>query len=330
MNNLSGELAAQNKDSQNVLPQEEKALNKPKPLKSRLTRFRVFGLYSAIVLVMIALAGLFSTGLNLGLDFTGGYLTEFSTNSSISQADMQKKLVNYLPEGFSLSSANNGTEWTVRQIDSSAGTSSPLWLNNFVSESSLVITPEDSIYIGSQVGEELINQGGLALLTAIIIVLLYLSFRFEWRLALGAVAALFHDVLLVLGCFAWFGISFDLTVLASILAIIGYSLNDSIIVGDKVRELLKSRDDRNLDQVINSAIKSTLTRTLVTSGTTLATIGAIWFFAGDSLQGFSVALFIGILVGTFSSMAIAATIPQLLGLQRDHYLREREEVCQLP
>ena len=235
----------------------------------------------------------------------------------------------YLPEGFSLNTANSGTQWTVRQADELGSSSSPAWLDNFINESSLEVTPEDSIYIGSQVGEELINQGGLALLTALIIVLVYLSLRFEWRLALGAVSALFHDVLIVLGCFAWFGIPFDLTVWASILAIIGYSLNDSIIVGDKVRELLKIENENSLNQVIDRAIKSTLVRTFVTSGTTMATICAIWFFAGDSLHGFSVALFIGILVGTFSSVAIAATIPQLLGLQRNHYLRQ-EEVCQLP
>lgn len=298
--------------------------------KSKLTSFRFFGLYSAALLIIVALAGLYTNGLNLALDFTGGYLTEFSTQSSVKQSDMKSQLANYLPDGFVVNSANNGTEWTVRQIDDRDGVSAPSWLTQFIADSDLTITPQDSIYIGSQVGEELIEQGGLALLTALIIVLFYLSFRFEWRLALGAVAALFHDVVIVLGCFAWLGISFDLTVLASILAIIGYSLNDSIIVGDKVRELLKASNDNSLNQVVNRAIKSTLTRTFVTSGTTLATICAIWFFAGDSLAGFSVALFIGILVGTFSSMAIAATIPQLLGLKRDHYLREQQDICVLP
>ena len=296
---------------------------------AKLTQFRFLGLYSSVFLILIALAGLFSKGLNLGLDFTGGYLTEFSTKTAISQTEMQNMLENYLPTGFILNAANNGSEWAVRQADSGGNITSATWLNDFINNSNLSITPEDSIYIGSQVGEELINQGGLALLTALIMVLVYLSFRFEWRLAVGAVAALFHDVLLVLGCFAWFGIAFDLTVLASILAIIGYSLNDSIIVGDKVRELLKVNDKNNLNQVIDRAIKSTLVRTFLTSGTTLATVCAIWIFAGDSLYGFSVALFIGILVGTFSSIAIAVTVPQLLGLQREYY-QQQQEVCQLP
>jgi len=298
-------------------------------LLDKLTQFRFLGLYSSVFFILIALTGLLLNGLNLGLDFTGGYLTEFSTKTVISQAEMQNKLENYLPPDFVLNAANNGTEWAVRQADSGENITSATWLSDFIDNSGLSIIPEDSIYIGSQVGEELINQGGLALLTALIMVLGYLSFRFEWRLALGAVAALFHDVLIVLGCFAWFGIAFDLTVLASILAIIGYSLNDSIIVGDKVRELLKVNDKNNLNQVINRAIKSTLVRTFVTSGTTLATICALWFFAGDSLHGFSIALFIGILIGTFSSIAISATVPQLLGLQRGYY-QQQEEVCQLP
>jgi len=135
----------------------------------------------------------------------------------------------------------------------------------------------------------------------------------------------------VLGVFAWLGLSFDLTILASLLAIIGYSLNDSIIVGDKIRELMKTCKDESIAQLIDKAIKLTLVRTLITSGTTLATILAIWFFAGESLSGFSIALFTGILVGTFSSIAISATIPQLLGLTADYYINKKEEeICLLP
>lgn len=160
--------------------------------------------------------------------------------------------------------------------------------------------------------------------------MLYLSLRFEWRLAAGSVIALFHDVIIVLGLFSWFGTSFDLTILASLLAIIGYSLNDSIIVGDKIREIMKRTNETNIDSIINLAIKSTIARTLITSGTTLATILAIWIFAGESLAGFSIALFSGVLIGTFSSIAISATAPQLLGLTADYYHKKEEEVCQLP
>jgi preprotein translocase subunit SecF len=304
------------------------------PLKNEithpLTKLRVASFYFAILFVVIALLGLFTRGIELGLDFTGGYLTEFSTQESINQEDMTQLLKEYLPDSFTVTSADKGTHWSVRQADKGISLLGKVWLTDFAQQNALNITPQDAIYIGSQVGEELINQGGLALLAAIITVLLYLSLRFEWRLAAGAVLALFHDVIIVLGVFAWLGLSFDLTILASLLAIIGYSLNDSIIVGDKIRELMKASKGENIDQLINKAIRLTLVRTLITSGTTLATILAICFFAGESLSGFSIALFTGIIVGTFSSIAISATIPQLLGLTADYYQQKEEDVCLLP
>ena len=295
-----------------------------------LSDFRVASFYCALVFVVIALFGLFNKNLTLGLDFTGGYLTEFSTGKTVSQKKMTELLTSYLPEKFKVTSAEEGTHWSVQQADNLSSLKGKEWLADFALQSGLTIIPQDALYIGSQVGEELINQGGLALLTAIIVILMYLSFRFEWRLAAGAVIALFHDVLIVLGVFAWFGITFDLTILASLLAIIGYSLNDSIIVGDKIREIMKTNTEAKIDNIINKSIKSTLVRTMITSGTTLATIIAIWIFAGESLAGFSIALFTGVLVGTFSSIAISATVPQLLGLTADYYDKKEEEICQLP
>ncbi len=295
-----------------------------------LTKFRFISFYCATAFILIALLGLFSNGLNLGLDFTGGYLTEFTTQQSVTQSKMQSLLTRYLPDTFQLSSAENGTYWSVQQADNDSSLSGKTWLMEFSQQSGLTITPQDAIYIGSQVGEELINQGGLALLTAVIVILLYLSLRFEWRLAAGSVIALFHDVVIVLGLFAWFDLSFDLTILASLLAIIGYSLNDSIIVGDKVREIMKRNSEKDVDNIINMAIRATIIRTLITSGTTLATILAIWIFAGESLAGFSISLFCGVLVGTFSSIAISATVPQLLGLSGDYYVKKEQEICQLP
>jgi len=295
-----------------------------------LTKFRFISFYCATVFILIALIGLFSHGLNLGLDFTGGYLTEFSTQQSLSQGKMTELLASYLPDTFQLSSAENGTYWSVQQADNDISLKGKTWLTDFAQQSGLTITPQDAIYIGSQVGEELINQGGLALLTSVIVILLYLSMRFEWRLAAGSVIALFHDVIIVLGLFAWLDLSFDLTILASLLAIIGYSLNDSIIVGDKVREIMKRNSEKDVNSIINLAIKATIVRTLITSGTTLATILAIWLFAGESLAGFSISLFCGVLVGTFSSIAISATVPQLFGLTGDYYLKKEQEICQLP
>lgn len=300
------------------------------PFNQQLSRYRALSLYLALIFILLSLFALFSYGLNLGLDFTGGYLTEFSTQSTINQQVMEKMLTAYLPGEFKVSSGQSGTFWSVQQADNNMNLNGTLWLTAFAEQSGLIITPQDALFIGSQVGEELVNQGGLALLTSIIVILLYLSFRFEWRLAAGAVIALFHDIVIVLGIFAWFGISFDLTILASLLAIMGYSLNDSIIIGDKIREIMKHNNEQNIESIINLAIKRTIVRTLITSGTTLATIMAIWFFAGASLTGFSIALFSGIIVGTFSSLAISATIPPLLGLNADYYQRKEQELCQLP
>ncbi len=295
-----------------------------------LSKFRVISLYFAAALVIFSLAGVFSKGLNLGLDFTGGYLTEFTTQESVNKADMETLLTDYLPDTFGLASAENGTHWGVQQADNDISLKGKTWLTDFSQQSGLNITPQDSIYIGSQVGDELIDQGGLALITAVIVILLYLSFRFEWRLAAGSVIALCHDVIVVLGLFAWLGIEFDLTIVASLLAIIGYSLNDSIIVGDKIREIMKRNSGASIENIVNLAIKSTIVRTLITSGTTLATIMAIWIFAGESLSGFAISLFTGILIGTFSSITISATVPQLIGLSADYYNKKDEEICALP
>jgi len=295
-----------------------------------LSKFRIISLYFSALLVIFSLVGLFSKGLNLGLDFTGGYLTEFTTQESLTQQKMRTLLSSYLPDSFSLKSAENGSHWSVQQADNETSLKGKTWLSDFSTQSDLTIAPLDSIYIGSQVGEELINQGGLALITSVIVILLYLSFRFEWRLAAGSVVALCHDVIIVLGVFAWFDIAFDLTIIASLLAIIGYSLNDSIIVGDKIREIMKRNNQQSIESIVNLAIKSTIVRTLITSGTTLATILSIWFFAGESLAGFAMALFSGVLVGTLSSITISATVPQLLGLCANYYTQKEQELCQLP
>lgn len=295
-----------------------------------LSKFRIISLYFATALVIFSLLGIFSKGLNLGLDFTGGYLTEFTTEESLTQQNMEALLSSYLPESFSLKSAENGRHWSVQQADNELSLKGKVWLSDFSEQSALTITPLDSIYIGSQVGDELINQGGLALITSVIMILLYLSFRFEWRLAAGSVIALCHDVIIVLGIFAWLDIPFDLTIVASLLAIIGYSLNDSIIVGDKIREMMKRNNQQSVESMVNLAIKATIVRTLITSGTTLATILAVWIFAGESLAGFAMALFSGVLVGTFSSITISATVPQLLGLSVEHYNPTEQELCSLP
>ena len=288
------------------------------------SQLRFAGLVFSLLLMVISTFGIVSKGLNFGLDFTGGYLTEFTTSTPLTLSQLSTKIDDSGLENYTLT-AQSAQHFQLRESEQHNS-----WLDILEQHEDFSVHVLSSSYLGSQVGDELFEQGYLALFAAMVAVMLYLAMRFEWRLALGAVAALFHDIIIVVGLFAWLQLEFNLTVLASLLAIIGYSLNDSIIVGDRVRELLRIETAQNLavDKVINNAISSTLTRTLITSGTTLATVASIWLLAGAPLQGFSIALFAGIVVGTLSSICIAATLPQLLGLSAQNDKAKVDEKSQ--
>lgn len=309
-----------------------------------LTNVRKSGLILSLVMMIMSLAGLFSKGLNFGIDFTGGYITEFTSSVAVEQKQMKQALASHIEGKFELTSAQGLQHWIVRQPDTGTGATAQSWVDGLTtqlintrlsrsqfsqSSSAIRLDVLDSDFIGSQVGQQLMEQGGLAMLTAVLMIMLYLSARFEWRFALGAIVALIHDVMIVLGVFAWTQLQFNLTVLASLLAIIGYSLNDSIIVADRIREFMQHKSLTQLPVMINAAIKETFTRTVITSGTTLLTIGCIWWLAGAPLQGFSVALFSGVLVGTLSSICISATVPELVGLDADYYKNKAAEKVEI-
>ena len=282
------------------------------------TRLRFMGMLLSAMLVLLSVFTLTQKGLNFGLDFTGGYLTEFTTSQSVELKELQSFIAKNHNGEFELTAQGN-SHFQLREAPSASATANSLdWQSAVTQNDDINAQVLSSAYIGSQVGDELFDQGCLAMFAAMIAVMIYLAVRFEWRLAVGSVVALVHDLILVLGLLQ---IEFNLTVLASLLAIIGYSLNDSIIVGDRVRELLRVQSNNVLSPatIINNAIKSTLTRTLITSGTTLATVASVWLLAGAPLQGFAIALFTGIVVGTFSSICIAATLPELLGLSAKNY-----------
>ncbi|MBB1297105.1 MULTISPECIES: protein translocase subunit SecF [unclassified Pseudoalteromonas] len=285
------------------------------------TRLRFMGMLLSAILVLLSVFTLTQKGLNFGLDFTGGYLTEFTTSQSVELKELQSFIAKNHNGEFELTAQGN-SHFQLREAPSASTTANSLdWQSAVTQNDDINAQVLSSAYIGSQVGDELFDQGCLAMFAAMIAVMIYLAVRFEWRLAVGSVVALVHDLILVLGLFSLLQIEFNLTVLASLLAIIGYSLNDSIIVGDRVRELLRVQSNNVLSPatIINNAIKSTLTRTLITSGTTLATVASVWLLAGAPLQGFAIALFTGIVVGTFSSICIAATLPELLGLSAKNY-----------
>lgn len=286
------------------------------------TRLRFMGMLLSAILVLLSVFTLTQKGLNFGLDFTGGYLTEFTTSQSVELKELQSFIAKNHNGEFELTAQGN-SHFQLREAPSAnkSSVNGADWQSAVTQNDDINAQVLSSAYIGSQVGDELFDQGCLAMFTAMIAVMLYLAVRFEWRLAVGSVVALVHDLILVLGLFSLLQIEFNLTVLASLLAIIGYSLNDSIIVGDRVRELLRVQSNNVLSPatIINNAIKSTLTRTLITSGTTLATVASVWLLAGAPLQGFAIALFTGIVVGTFSSICIAATLPELMGLSAKNY-----------
>jgi preprotein translocase subunit SecF len=273
-----------------------------------------------------SLAGLFHKGLNYGIEFTGGVVTEFSSSMSLTQTTLLDLFSQHIKGEFKLNSSQDRLSWTIRQNDHTSIAEQRELLLKVASEQVWSINLQESVFMGSQIGQELIEKGGLALLVSALCMMAYVTLRFEWRLASSAIIALCHDVILVLGCFAWFQVRFDLAVLAGLLAIMGYSLNDSIIVGDRIRELMLSERYKCLNELVNQAIGSTFRRTLITSGTTLTTITAIGLMAGDVLGEFALSLAIGVIMGTFSSIFIAATLPVVFGLPIDAYKIEPEKI----
>ncbi len=296
-----------------------------------LNYFRKASLLIGFVMMIASSVLLSQKGLNLGIDFSGGYVTEFSTNKPISSKPLSAIIGQVIDEKFVLTSAQDDHYWVLRQdisnwdnfeLSQSLETQKQQikQISDRLNEHFIQLKILDSDFLDAQLGKELIELGLMALLTAIALVLVYLGLRFEWRFALSAITALLHDLVFVFSVFSLFDIEFNLSVLASMLAIIGYSLNDSIIVADRIREnMLNLGNKKSINEIIDQAVKATLSRTLITSITTLATVVALWWLAGIELSGFSIALFSGILIGTLSSISIAASLPEFLGLKANYY-----------
>ena len=293
-----------------------------------MTSLRKWGLVLAGIAMLISTTGLLVKGLNFGIEFTGGVVTEFTTTTSLQQPQVLSQLAANIPGEFRLNGSQDGQSWTLRQSDETSIEAQRNVLRDIASQQHWPLQLEESVFMGSQIGNELIEKGGMALLVAALCMMAYVTLRFEWRLATAAIVALLHDVLWVLGCFAWFQIKFDLAVLAGLLAIMGYSLNDSIIVGDRIRELMQSERYSDLDALVNAAIRSTFRRTLITSTTTLITILAVGLMAGEVLGEFALSLAIGIVVGTYSSIVVTGTLPITLGLPIGGYRREADDITE--
>jgi len=296
-------------------------------------RRRIAALISISVIVIVLLS-LFFRGLNLGIDFTGGTLVEVSYSSSVNTEEVRTNLRRSGLDGVVVQYFGTSRDVLIRlpadpEVD--AAESSSLIISSLrepYGETLAQSSENDSQrcvfqdgttgdctvqmrrveFVGPQVGGELTEKGGLAMLYALIGILAYVAWRFEWRFALGAVIALVHDVVVTVGIFSLLGLEFSLPVLAAVLAVIGYSLNDTIVVFDRIRENFRKMRKGTIVEIMNSAINQTLRRTLLTSLTTLLVVVTLILLGGEIIKGFAVALFIGILVGTYSSIFVASPV----------------------
>ena len=283
----------------------------------------------SIVLMILSGLSLVTRGLNPGIDFTGGFQIEVSFQEA---PEIQQVRLDLSTSGFDdaiVQNSGSATDLMIRTAPREGVDSRKVGnqIIEAVSQSSNNVELLSSEYVSAQVGEELTEQGGLAMIFAFIMIMIYIVFRFQWKFSIGAVLALIHDVLITLGIFSFFQITFDLAVLAAILAVVGYSLNDTIVIFDRIRENFRSMRRTETLEVLNASITQTISRTIITSSTTLMVLLALYFMGGQSLSGFSVALIIGVLIGTYSSIFVASTSVFYLDISTTDLLpSKREEV----
>ena len=297
-------------------------MNNPIPFM----KFRkIAGIFS-IALFSISVLTLGFRGLTLGLDFSGGTLIEISYEEPANLEEIRSILIANNFEDSQVVNFGTDLDVLIKVADQSGNSKLGNQIFTLLQDKGLPGTLKRSEFVGPQIGSELRDQGGVGMLVALFMILLYVAFRFQYKFALGAVTALTHDVVIILGFFSIFAWDFDLTVLAALLAVIGYSLNDTIVVSDRIRE--NFRTQRELDdpqEIIDLSLNQTLSRTVITSFTTLLVLFALFIFGGDLIRGFSLALILGVLIGTYSSIYIVANMLMSLGItQEDMAIPEPE------
>ena len=271
---------------------------------------------ASILLLVASIASLAVQGLQLGLDFTGGTLVEVEYKTAPNLEDVRATLNAAGYEKLVVQNFGADTSVLVRLsqgFDDKVGEQ----VLSVLSGNGEQVTLERAEFVGSQVGEELREQGGLGLLMALAIVMIYVALRFQFKFSVGAVAALIHDVIIVVGVFSIMGWDFDLTVLAALLAVIGYSLNDTIVVSDRIRENFRKLRKSDSAEIINISLTETLSRTLVTSLTTILVLVALYIVGGDMINGFAKALLIGVVIGTYSSIYVASNVLMAMGVTKE-------------
>ena len=292
---------------------------------------RKYAMIFSAILLIASIASIGFQGLKFGIDFTGGTLIELGYKKTADLEGIRSKLASADFKGTNVQYFGSDTEVLI-QLEPQAASSAQI-------SSSIIRMLGDGIdvrrveFVGPKVGEELTNDGGLAMLYALIGILIYVAFRFEYRFALGSIAALIHDVIITLGVFSLLQIEFDLTVLAAILAVIGYSLNDTIVVFDRIRENFLATRLLEPEPIINEALNQTLSRTLMTSLTTLLVLFALFYLGGEVIHSFAGALLIGVVIGTYSSIYVASTTILAMGISKEDMLpseKEKKEIDARP
>ncbi|MEH6466582.1 MAG: protein translocase subunit SecF [Porticoccus sp.] len=278
----------------------------------------------SILLIVGSLLSMSFKGITLGLDFTGGTQIEVGYSQPADLEAIRTQLTEAKFDNPVVVHFGSERDVLIRlQGKPEAGLSDEVLKALGNGDSGIELRRVD--YVGPQVGDELREDGGLGMLAALAIVMLYVAIRFQYKFSLGAVAALAHDVIITLGFFSLTGMEFDLTVLAAILAVVGYSLNDTIVVSDRIRENFRLLRKSNALSVINESLTQTLGRTLITSLTTLLVLLALFIFGGEMIHNFAIALIVGVLVGTYSSIYVAANILLSLGMTREDLLPPEKE-----
>tara|TARA_B100000123_G_scaffold112252_1_gene82705 strand:+ start:1275 stop:2183 length:909 start_codon:yes stop_codon:yes gene_type:complete len=280
-------------------------------------RFRKIAITISLIMFVGSIGSIFMKGLSLGLDFSGGTLVEIQYEDSVDLQEIRGVLSENGYEDFQVVNFGSSLDVLIKIADQPGNSSLGDQIFALLSSNSFEGELKRIEFVGPQIGSELRDQGGLGMLVALGMILLYVAFRFQYKFALGAVAALGHDVVIILGLFSIFAWDFDLSVLAALLAVIGYSLNDSIVVSDRIRENFRSERALGSEDLINLSLNQTLSRTVITSLTTLLVLFALFFFGGDAVRGFSLGLIIGVLIGTYSSLYIVTTILISLNLSQE-------------
>ena len=294
-------------------------------------RWRKLAMAWSIIVLLIAVGSLLVRGMNLGLDFTGGTVIEVQYPEPVEIPKVRETLAK---AGFGDAQTQHfGTSRDVlirippREQANAAALSNDVLHALQADEGGAGATLARAEFVGPQVGQELVEQGGLAALGALAGILIYVMFRFEWRLAVGTIAATVHDVIFTVGWFSLFQLEFDLTVLAAVLAVIGYSVNDTVVVLDRIRENFRKRRKGSTMEIMNLSINETLSRTIMTSFVTLLSVIVLYFLGGTVMHGFSIAMIVGIVVGTYSSIYIASATALYLGVNREDLLPRAKETA---